>query len=154
MKLRKINVTGILPILVFEDGPDGDLAIWNHVCDGTSCLADSFDTKIKFLLNAHGITDIEITDHVTPKTEMIVERGCNDCHFCDWEAHQDMNGSFISMTCQVDQTLPPIHSEMTNIIGEKRLIHGRLFRDTKDRATPCEHYRMTISGLNKWVEDK
>ncbi len=62
MKLRKINVSGISDIIIFDGGTDRQKAIWNHVNDGTHCLASSFELSIKHLLEAHGETNIEIYD--------------------------------------------------------------------------------------------
>lgn len=136
MKLRKINVTGILPILVFEDGADGDLAIWNHVCDGTSCLADRFDTSIKFLLEAHGITAVEINDHTTT-TEMVEERGCELCQFMVVERTHD---SDLLIGCQRDMKLEILKIDCTGLNDENEVLTQINFM-TKDRATPCQDFK-------------
>jgi len=61
MKLRRISI-GVSDILIFELGTDAQRAIWNHVCDGTSCIDSEFDLSIKPLLAAHGVYDIHIKD--------------------------------------------------------------------------------------------
>lgn len=152
MKLKKINITGLLAMLVFEDGEDGDRAIFNHVCDGSSCLADSFDTSIKYLLNAHGVNDIQITDYTGDKP--VEERGCNDCHYCEWAANQGMDGSFIVMRCNKDNEVSPIEVDVSDLTGDLGQIQGKLFDESKSRATACHTFKKTTTGLNKWIADR
>lgn len=72
MLLRKINLSGTNDLLVFKEGSTDQRAVWNHVCEGTHCLASSFDLSIRPLLNAHGVVDIHIEDQTPKRQERVV----------------------------------------------------------------------------------
>jgi hypothetical protein len=135
VKLRRISIANLNDILVFEDGLAGERAIFNHVCGETSCAADRFDTSINHLLNAHGIFDIEITDG-TPAEKS--ERSCAFCGHCVINKMLGTNDMLIG--CGKDRLLDAIGVDITGI-DDDQLILGRIFLETKERATPCADYR-------------
>jgi len=122
-------------LIVCEDSDP----IFIHCAGGFTCTEGEWDSKIRTLLMAHGITDPdECFDDVVDGSE----KSCGHCRHCQME-HDQMDDTLAIYTrvycAKLKQRLCTLTSEYTQINPQKAM-RDDIATKTKAVATSCPEY--------------